>query len=377
MIKIEQRIWSADKKKWEKKVGAGLKGNAQLVWVFGKRELLAETERFTELRKEYPSAHIILGSSAGEIWNNQVLDNTIVATAATFEKTQIKTASQDIKECANSYEVGQKLGEKLEKNGLKHVFVLSDGLGVNGSELIAGLTHALPEGVIITGGLSGDGAAFQCTLVGLDAPPQEHLVIAVGFYGEALKVGFGSVGGWDPFGPERIITKSEGNILYELDNQPALQLYKAYLGEEAAKLPASGLKFPLSIRKDKNSEEAVVRTILAIDEEKQSLTFAGDIPQGALARLMKANFDRLIEGASEAATRSTLEDNDLAILISCVGRKLILGQRIDEEVESVKEKLGGNTFIAGFYSYGELAPGKALNCLLHNQTMTITTYKEI
>jgi hypothetical protein len=376
-MKIEQKIWTPEKKKWEKKSKTGLKANPQLVFAFGNREALSQPERFEELKKSYPSAHILIGSTAGEIFNDQVLDNTIVATAVAFEKTQLKTATQNIKECATSYEVGQKLGEKLEKEGLKHVFVLSDGLGVNGSDLVTGLTQALPEGVIITGGLAGDGALFRSTLVGLDAAPQENLVVAIGFYGQSLKVGFGSMGGWDPFGPERIITKSEGNVLYELDNQPALGLYKSYLGEEAAQLPASGLKFPLSIRKDKNSEETVVRTILAVDEQKQSLTFAGDVPEGAIARLMKANFDRLIDGASEAASKSALEDNELAILISCVGRKLILGQRIDEEVESVKEKLGDTAAITGFYSYGELAPGRALNCLLHNQTMTITTYKEI
>jgi hypothetical protein len=376
-MKIEQKIWTLEKKKWEKKSKTSLKANPQLVFVFGNRQALTEPQRFEELRKSYPSAHILIGSTAGEILNDQVLDNTIVATAVAFEKTQLKTALQNIKECATSQEVGQKLGEKLEKEGLKHVFVLSDGLGVNGSDLIAGLTDALPEGVIITGGLAGDGSLFSSTLVGLDSAPQENLVTAIGFYGDSLKVGFGSVGGWDPFGPERVITKSEGNVLYELDGQPALELYKSYLGEEAAQLPSSGLKFPLSIRKDKNNEETVVRTILAVDEERQSLTFAGDVPEGAIARLMKANFDRLVEGASEAASKSALEGNELAILISCVGRKLILGQRIDEEVESVKEKLGGSTAITGFYSYGELAPGRALNCLLHNQTMTITTYKEV
>jgi hypothetical protein len=152
------------------------------------------------------------------------------------------------------------------------------------------------------------------------------------------------------------------------------------LGEHAAGLPASGLLFPLNLRTE-SDDTPVVRTILAIDEETQSLTFAGDIPEGSYVRLNEANFDRLIKGAEGAAEKTMLDTKsspDLAILISCVGRKLVLKQMIEEEVESVKEVLGQNTTLCGFYSYGEISPfSKNAKCELHNQTMTITTFKEI
>jgi hypothetical protein len=230
----------------------------------------------------------------------------------------------------------------------------------------------------ITGGLAGDGARFEKTLVVLDGAPEERRVAAIGFYGSRLKVGFASLGGWDPFGPERLITRSKGNVLYELDGQSALKLYKSYLGKHAHGLPASGLLYPLSLRPEPDGS-AVVRTILSVDDKEQSLTFAGDVPQGRYARLMKANFDRLVDGASGAARccHNAAGSADLAILISCVGRKLVLRQRIEEEVEGVRDVLGAKTVLAGFYSYGEISPfASGAKCELHNQTMTITALSE-
>ncbi len=312
------------------------------------------------------------------IHDTQVSDNTISLTAIQFDKTKIKTAVAQIGNLKNSFDAGRSLAAGLDPAGLKNVFVISDGLKVNGSELVLGLQEFLPKGVIITGGLAGDGAKFKTTLVGLNESPIEGRIVAVGFYGNNLSVTYGSVGGWDSFGPERLITKSRENVLYELDYQPALDIYKKYLGEYANELPSSGLLFPLSIRKQ-DADDAIVRTILAVNEEEKSLTFAGNMPQENYARLMKANFDRLIEGACNAAQNSIdtiLKKPDLAILISCVGRKLLLNQRIEEEVEEIREVYGDSTALTGFYSYGEISPSNLMKCELHNQTMTITTFTE-
>jgi hypothetical protein len=278
----------------------------------------------------------------------------------------------------NSFDAGQSLGRALDPAGLNNVLVISDGQKVNGSELVLGLQESLPPYTIITGGLAGDGARFQTTLVGLNNAPSEGKIVVIGFYGEALSVTYGSVGGWDVFGPERLITRSDANVLYELDGEPALDIYKLYLGEYANELPGSGLLFPLSIRM--SEAHAVVRTILGINEEDKSLVFAGNMPEGTYAQLMKASSDRLIEGASDAAQNSIRDikgQPDLAILISCVGRKLVLDQRIEEEVEVVKAIYGNDTAITGFYSYGEISPSlNSVVCDLHNQTMTITTLTE-
>jgi hypothetical protein len=350
-----------------------------LVLVFSSTEILSDAAIYTSIKNEFPGADILLNSTAGEIIDTQVNDETISLTAIAFEKTEIKTAVTHIEEVKDSYEAGKCLGAQLDPAGLKYVLVISDGQKVNGSDLVSGLQGQLPEGTIITGGLAGDGGRFKKTLVGLNELPGEGRIAAVGFYGNNLSVSYGSVGGWDSFGPERLITKSIANVLYELDGKPALDIYKMYLGEYADELPGSGLLFPLSIRTDK-AGHSLVRTILSVNAEERSLTFAGNMPEGAYARLMKANFDRLIEGASDAAQNSMSNKTntpELALLISCVGRKLVLDQRIEEEVEVVKAVYGNKTAIAGFYSYGEISPSfNFLKCELHNQTMTITTIME-
>lgn len=330
------------------------------------------------VNQQYPECIIIGCSTSGEINDTSVNDNSISLTAIKFEKTKLKLVEQDIICMDCSFESGKQIVEQLKADDLKHILVLSDGLNVNGAELVDGMKTKV-ENVTITGGLAGDGADFSSTFVITNKGASDKKIIGLGFYGDSLKIGFGSHGGWDSFGVERLVTKSVKNVLYELDGKPALELYKSFLGPEASKeLPSSGLLFPLSLRT--NDDKPVVRTILAINEEDQSLTFAGNIPEGSYVRLMKANVDRLITGAQNSASISNevlRDDAELSILISCVGRRLVLKQLVEEELESVREVLGQQCQMTGFYSYGEIAPfGEFSPCQLHNQTMTITTFTE-
>ncbi|MFZ3138905.1 MAG: FIST N-terminal domain-containing protein [Thermodesulfovibrionales bacterium] len=378
-MKIEQKRWT-EEKGWFPELKGTVDEAVQLVLLFGATQLLKDLTYIHDIKSAYPKAHLFGCSTAGEICSTQITDNSLVITAVSFEYTQIKCAQVKIRSSLDSLQAGEILARSLEKDDLVHVIVLSDGINVNGSDLSEGLNNNLPEGVSITGGLAGDGERFQETLVFCDDIPARDTISVLGLYGKSLKVGYGSLGGWDPFGPERLITRSKGNILYELDGKSALELYKRYLGEHAKNLPASGLLFPLSIRA-KEGENGLVRTILSVNEEEQSLTFAGDVPEGVYARLMKANFDRLIDGAIDAAKKSYLTigsfSPELAILISCVGRKMILKQRTEEEVEGVRDILGDKTVLAGFYSYGEICPFTlGTKCDLHNQTMTITVLSE-
>jgi hypothetical protein len=387
-MRIEQRQWTACSG-WSAQGSGALGNSAQLVLVFGATNVLRNALLFDDVKRWYPRAHIVGCSTAGEIYNTRVMDDSLVVTALSFDYTQLKAAQVRLSTVGNSRQAGEALaktlplsvpGESGKEEKLAHVLVFSDGLKVNGSDLVQALTAHLPEGVTVTGGMAGDGPRFGETVVFCNSQPESNSVVGFGLYGSRLKIGFGSLGGWDSFGPERIITRSKGNVLYELDGQSALALYKKYLGEHASGLPATGLLFPLSIR-NTVSDTPVVRAILSIDEKEQSVTFAGDVPQGSLARLMKANFDRLIDGANGAARTSHqaigADSADLALLISCVGRKLVLKQRIEEEVEGVRDVLGGRTVLTGFYSYGEISPfTPGAKCELHNQTMTITTFAE-
>ena len=378
-MNIEQKKWTKTEG-WETLRNDNLEYlNCNLVIAFGSTEILSDSFLYENIKTNYPNANILMNSTSGEIIDRQVNDDTISLTAIEFEKTKIKTAITNIGAVRNSFEAGYFLSRALDPVDLTSVLVIADGQRVNGSDLVRGLQEYLPKETIITGGLAGDGERFKKTLVGLNETPAEGRIVILGFYGKNLTVTHGSVSGWDAFGPERLITKSKGNILYELNDQPALDIYKTYLGEYAEELPGSRLLFPISIRKDDQSEN-IVRTILSLDEDAKSLTFAGNMPEGFYARLMNTNFDHLIEGASDAATASmknALSKPDLAILISGMGRKLVLNQRIEEEVEVIKTIFGEKTAITGFYSYGEISPSYKLNqCELHNQTMTITTLSE-
>ena len=375
---LEQSRWTPAGG-WEPRPPGRL-GDSQLAFVFGGPEVLKESSLRDAVVAAYPEAYLLGCSTAGDIFGTQVSDDSLVVTAVRFERTRVLGRSTRIDGPEDSLAAGERLARSLAGEGLVHVFVLSDGLHVNGSKLVEGLAGNLPQDVTVTGGLSGDGPRFKETLVLGGGNPEARTIAAVGFYGHSLRVGYASLGGWDPFGPERLITRSEGNVLYELDGRSALELYKTYLGPHARELPASGLLFPLSLRTDEGCTP-VVRTILSVDEAESSMTFAGDVPVGSYARFMKANFDRLIDGAIGAA-RTSYEavgstSPDLALLVSCVGRKLVLKQRVEEEVEGVREVLGDRTMLAGFYSYGEISPFTPdARCELHNQTMTITTLTE-
>ena len=379
-MKIEQTCWSEQKQTWEMPPTGQLAGSAQLVLLFGSRSLLKNDARLKDLRQAYPNAHFLGCSTAGEISGKTVRDETLVATAVHLEHSAVAGAAVNIRDFSDSFQAGQKLAQTLAVKDLVHVLVLSDGLKVNGSELVKGLTRALPSHITVTGGLAGDGTAFGETLVLWDNDLQPGMIAAIGFYGNRIRIGHGTLAGWDPFGIDRLITKSRGNVLYELDGKSALALYKKYLGEHAAGLPATGLLFPLELR-TKDGKPGLTRTILAVNEEDQSMTFAGDIPEGSYARFMKANFERLIDGAADAAKASQkitgFQAPDLAVLISCVGRKMVLGQRVEEEIEGVAGVLGSGVVLTGFYSYGEICPFEPTGqCELHNQTITITTFRE-
>jgi hypothetical protein len=307
-LKVNQFSWPSNDLRADKA------SRAQLLLVFGGRSTL-ERANLGELVARFPAAAVVGCSTAGDIHDTRVSDDSLVITEVEFEHTRVRIAERELDGPAGSFAAGLALAQDLTAADLVHVLVLSDGLRVNGSALAQGLGAGLPHDVHATGGLAGDGSAFERTVVVNGVARQDGRVVAVGFYGRNLQVGFGSVGGWDPFGPDREVTRSVGNVVYEFDGQSALSLYKKYLGEHAAGLPASGLLFPLLVHV--GDSPAVVRTILAIDEATQSLTFAGDVPQGSSARLMKANFDRLIDGAHQAADSSRLHGRlppELAVL---------------------------------------------------------------
>ncbi len=373
------------KRGWSVDTLPDLDSEQTLIMVFAAPEFLKNTEPFKQLTKKYHKSTMIGCSTSGEIFGTRIYDTSLSVAILKFQHTKVKSISTALKSNTESFLAGKSIADQLKGPDLRSIFVLSDGLHVNGTELVKGLNAVVKDQVKVTGGLAGDGKRFENTWTMYKGEIQQNTVVAVGLYGDKIHIGHASRGGWDIFGPERIVTRSTGNVLYELDDRPALELYKEYLGERAKELPSAGLLYPLAIRADQNDTNPVVRTILSVDEKAQSLTFAGDIPQGFFAQLMRANFDRLISSAGETgglATKIMCTGNVsstspiLCIAISCVGRRLLLGERTEEELEALADSLPKQTKEVGFYSYGELSPYATGTCQLHNQTMTVTTIYE-
>ena len=354
--------------------------NSNLVLMFGSKEFICNKDVFGKIRDTYSHANILGCTTAGEIFNDQVNENILTVTAIYFENTKTDIFFSELIEFNKCYEKGLEIAKSIPVENLTHVFVIGEGININGSKLVDGLVNGLPEHVKITGGLAGDYEGYKETFVIANDYGKKNLIGAVAFYGDKIKIGYGSAGGFDAFGIERTVTKSKENILYELDGRPILDLYKEYLGEYSSKLPVSGLFFPLSIRA-RDSNYSYVRTVSGVDEENKCLKFAGDIPQGYYAKLMRANYNNLINGSMMAAEKCKENVNcknpSLAILVSCRGRRVVLNQMIDEEIEVVRSIMGSKVIFTGFYSNGEIAPANKKGITeFHNQTMTITLIGE-
>lgn len=349
-----------------------------LVLVFASPALMRTASFYQQLRTAYPNAALAGCSTAGEITQGQVVDGSAVITEIAFANARCAVVSEPVGGIQRSRAAGAALAEKIDRAGLRAVIVLGPGVNVNGSAIVDGMASVLGSEVPISGGLAADNADFVETATLTSAGVEADHICAVALYGDDLTVQHGSFGGWEAFGPLRKVTRCDGNILYELDGKPALDLYKQYLGEYASELPSSALLFPLEMVTAERQEAGIIRTILGIDESCGSLTLAGDIdPQGYL-RLMHTTIDGLIDGAEHAARFIGEADHTrLAILVSCVGRKLVMGDEVSEEVEAVNAILGAQTLATGFYSYGEISPGLEVGqCHLHNQTMTLTVLSE-
>ena len=354
-------------------------------WVLasGPVETMADPAAFAAVRAHYPGAVITGASSGGDVVGREVRDGDLAVTAIAFEHTEVVLASAEGVHADGSYGAGAGLAAALEAarpgEAPAHVFLLADLGAFCGDALALGLSDGVPGGAVVTGGHAALPPGAPRSVVWADGVLGWPAAAAVALYGERLGVGHGAVGGWTPFGPDRLVTRAEHNVVYSLDDQPALDLYKRYLGPLAEHLPHSALFFPLAIHDGTGDRSAIVRSALTIDEDSGSVGFAGGVREGMYARLMKMNAESVIDGAAQAAREAAAMLGGpaaLALAVSCYGRRQVLGQRAEEELEAVADALGGAA-LAGFYAYGEFAPTAGEpGCTLHNQTMTVTALAE-
>jgi hypothetical protein len=352
-----------------------------LILFFGSRGALSSNEAYDALKASFPDTMVVGCSGGGQIHGEGIIDDGFTGLALKFESTKIKLVTAPVMDSHDSFQVGRSLAHNLNSEKLAGVLVLADGLELNGDELLAGLSAVFPPHVVIGGGMAADDDKFQRTLIAANAAAMPNTIAAIGFYGDDVRLTSGHGDGWKPAGAEFEITASRMNKVYDFNGESALRLYEKNLGEKAAQLPMSGLNFPLRICDPKNQNVQLVRTLLGIDREVGMLTFAGNLPEGWMAQLMHAEPLDLIKAAEEAAAGRALDalaTAQASILVSCIGRRLVLGDRSAEEVKALKSALGGSPSIAGFYSYGEFAsPAKdGGRPRLYNQSMTVFSISE-
>ncbi|HEY8119561.1 MAG TPA: FIST N-terminal domain-containing protein [Methylophilaceae bacterium] len=354
--------------------------NANLVLVFGSVKRFNEAKLASYLKERYPTAQIVGCTTSGEINAGGVMDDSLQISAILWEKTMQRVAHVKISGMQSSFDTGAGLAKQLKADSLRTVMIFADGLNVNGEELVLGFQSILGESIPLFGGMAGDGATFTKTLQLFNDTISDNLVIAIGLYGNSLITATGALGGWKPYGPPRTVTRSEKNVVYEMDGKPALPLYRMYIGEHYAKgLPGTGLKFPFAVIEKGKRDVEKIRTLGAIDTANNSVSFFGNVDEGSTIRMCQTNHDRLVEGAGEAAhlvtgnlTETSTNQTGLALCVSCVGRKGVMAEQTSDEIKEVKQILGPQTSLTGFYSYGEIAPRPNTNdSVFHNQTMTI------
>lgn len=376
-MQIQTYLFTQDS--WDNPLDGSLDSSQTLVIVFGSTKISSIQKGIDDILNSYPKATIIGCSTSGEIYGSEVFDDSLSVAVARFNKSTFKLIVKDLQE-KDSFEVGKNIVDELRHDELKSIFLLCDTLSVDGSELSRGLNENLPKECAISGGLAGDGVEFNKTWIIVDGAIVKKNISAIGLYGKDLKVHYGCKCGWSRFGIERKVTSAKGNVLYTLDNKPALELYKRYLGSFASELPTSALHFPLMILKDGESDPKL-RAIRAIDEENDSIILAGSIKEKSIVSFAKANFDELIDGAQEAAELTRLgyenKESALCIAVSCIARRNVLKQNAEDELEVVVDTLGANVSIIGFYSFGEFSKSQAGCCDFHNQSISLTMIYEV
>ncbi len=370
-MKVKQWVIKCEEREtWKPELEEG-KG---LVLIFCHRKLLEDISWIERWGLKEKGRDYVCISTAGEYSDDGPMLKGVVVNDLVLEHSQHKIWGMKKKEGQDSFSLGKEIYEKVEKENLKFLWLFSDGHIINGEDLMNGFDSVNENKIRVSGGMAGDGADFEKTIVGMNGETGEGYVAVIGFYGDRIHESDAYCGGWWQFGPIKTVTKSKDNVVYEINNEVALDFYKKYLGEESESLPESALLFPLCIMDDE-MQELVTRTILSIDMENGSMVFAGNVPEGSHVKMMRASTDELVEASGKAASQidePTGQKGDrFTLLVSCVGRRLVYGDRVDEEFLAVKSLIK-DSLIGGFFSYGEFSADSNNKNLLHNQTLCIS-----
>ncbi len=364
---------------WDRPLDARLDSDTTLVLLFG--EIGPQRDQHAALRSvcaTFPRSIKSGGSRGSDIYEGRLEEYALVLAVIRFEKSRLKRAEYSVTSTEDSHRAGHALGKALQHDDLRGVFLIGAGERIDEEALTLGINRSLSEKVVVTGGVTTHNYRRQTThILSEDCQTRTDSVSAVGYYGDAIRFIASRQEGWERFGIEYKITSSRGNILYTLNHRPALEVYKNHLGKLADKLPGIAARFPLAIQSGHTHRAPKIHTIIGIDEARQALLFAQDIPAGHYAMFMKADAHRLLLGACEAARNLSHAyhppaSEALNITVSSMRRKRLLLHRTDEEPKMVRHFLPSGIHQVGFYSDGTIAPTGSGQSTADRQTLVLT-----
>ncbi|MCK5332388.1 FIST C-terminal domain-containing protein [Candidatus Parcubacteria bacterium] len=365
----------------------GLK-NPKLLIVFSSSGY-DQQEMLSAIREVSGDIPLIGCSSSGEIIGSGPLSKSVAIMAIESDSMNCVVAEgESIK--PNPKEAGIKMANKLveqtEGASIDSVIMLIDVLTGNGADAVRGVNSVLGKDTLIVGGAAGDDFSFKETFVYLNDKVLPSSIVGAGFYGDNIMT-VGVRHGWVPIGNPMKVTKSQGAIIEEIDGKPALSIYEDYFGEEEAKslkneaLAKMALTYPLGMTTADN-DELLLRAPISADDNG-AITCAAEVPEGSEVRLMIGSKDEAIAAAKEAAKNALENLNGKkpagVIVFNCIARQKLFSRHAKDEIDAIKEVLGKDIPVIGFYTYGEIAPINGKNdiiCRFHNETAVITVIGE-
>lgn len=339
-----------------------------------------------------PGVSIVGCSTDGEITADGLSVDSVVLILLSSPSMTARAAHFAGLTPENSLQAGREIASSLASERGRALMLFPDGLTCNGSDIIRGAQEVLNSSFIMAGGTSGDRGRFQKTFQIQNG--KAHSTSLVGLMLESdtpLEIGFGVMSGWKPIGIAKTVTHAEGNVVYRIENETALDVYSTFLGDKASQLPAIGVEYPFGLVDESGrvgekgfrdgDEYILLRAPMAVDRSTGAIQFAASIPQGAKIKMTRAKSTEIIEAAREAASRSLQHltgKPDAVFFFSCMARKVVLGRKTDQEIMAAREVYGESIPMIGFYTYGEIANcgENAPICRFHNETATFLAIRE-
>lgn len=369
---------------------SGLSGRTpQVLMVFGAMRF-DHRDLLKGVMSIFGTVPIVGGTTAGEISTAGYSTGSVVVMAIASDYLQFvpgigHNMSSDERACA--VYMASDILSKGSFGQEAALLVFPNGMGGDGLRVLDGLHSVLGPGFEILGGYLGDDERFQSTFQYYNGMVYRDAIVGLMIYYrmDCVRTGIGVRSGFESIGNSFVCTASEGNIVREFDHVRALDLYKDFLGEErSARLPGVCLEYPFGLIDPELSTDGSdmfqLRCGLSVDHAKGTISLAASIPSGSSVTLTTASRGDIIQGARMAAEQALAGLSGaiprLVVMFSCVGRKLVLGRRIQEEVAAIKECFGEKVPLIGFYTYGEIGPVNKMKpgydiAKFHNETVVL------